>query len=349
MANLRSILIGCMAALLSGGASGQDLPDTAKGYTPIFMLYTGDPSPERLAGLRQFLKVNQVSQTVTAETLEVVAYKLRHFKTGFAYPIYTSETATAGNACVVADSRHNDTDDIATLVAGGIVVKHVLRGRLPAMQREAMLENVMHHELFHCHDALAQSLVEVGTRIARDGAAYFAYQAESGADAYAALQYLRNGGDKRLLRQIRDFRTLNLLNGDAAHYTARAIEHIIWNYDTRRLQGMNTGELLALAQRVRDETALTPQEFRQVEAAARQFHQALLRAVGQAPAAEAEDLHKLVYDVPDAEYASQLIIQVRRALHDLGGDIRSGNAFHTVFNRYYLPLQFRIAHADIAR
>jgi hypothetical protein len=110
---------------------------------------------------------------------------------------------------------------------------------------------------------------------------------------------------------------------------------------------MSTRELVALAQQVREETALTPQEFLQVTAASSRFRQALLRAAG---VTEADDMVKLIYDVPpDSEFASQLILQVRSALHGLGGDIRSGNAFHTVFNRYYLPIQFRIAHADISR
>jgi hypothetical protein len=348
MASMKSILPGLMAALLSGGAGAQDIADA--GYMPMYMLYTGDPSPARLAGLRQFLERNQMPQAVTSETLDIVAYKLRQFKTGFAYPVYSSETATEGNACVVADNHHNTADETAALLAGSVVAKYVLGGRMPALKREDVLENIMHHELFHCHDALSMSLVEVGTRIARDGAAYFAYQAESGADAYASLHYLRKGGDKRLLRQIRDFRTLNLLNGDAAHYTSRAIDHIVWNYDARRLQGMSTRELIALARAIRDETALTPSEFAQVTQASSQFRQALVRAAGEATRRDADELVNLVYDVPlDAEFASQLILQVRGALHGLGGDIRSGNAFHTVFNRYFLPVQFRIAHADISR
>jgi hypothetical protein len=100
-----SIFILMLAISSLGAAQEQTAPrDT---YMPLFLMYSGDPSPERLQALRQFLNANNTPKEVIKDTLETVIYKLKTFKTGFAYPVYFSETAISGNACVVADSHHS--------------------------------------------------------------------------------------------------------------------------------------------------------------------------------------------------------------------------------------------------
>ncbi len=319
---------------------------TEENYTPLFLMYSGEPSPARLQGLRQFLKSNNASNEVYQDTLDTVVYKLKNFKAGFAYPVYFSETATAGNACVVADGRSSAPRAISAMTSPRLL-REVLANQAPALDEAAVHDSVFQHELFHCYDLMRQSQVEIGTQITRDGANYFAYWSETGADAYAALNAIRNGGNKQLLRQIRDFRTLNLLNGDSAHYTARTLDYILWNFDHARLSSLNARQLLQLAYAVRAQTAYTPAEFHAVEAAANAFEKQFAAATGDDAHPSSGWVQDLIYSEPDPEYFSQLILQVRHSLYNLGGDISPNNrAFYPVLKKFYLPVQFRTAQAD---
>lgn len=315
-------------------------------YSPLFLMYSGEPSPARLQGLRQFLKANNASNEVSQDTLDTVVYKLKNFKAGFAYPVYFSESATAGNACVVADGRNHATRAVAALTSPRLL-RTVLANRAPVLDEAAMQDSVFQHELFHCYDLMRQSQIEVGTQITRDGANYFAYWSESGADAYAALNTIRNGGKKQLLRHIRDFRTLNLLNGDSAHYTAPTLDYILWNFDHARLSSLNARQLLQLAYAVRAQTVYSPVEFRVIEAAARAFEKQFATANGEDAHPSVGWVQDLIYSEPDPEYFSQLILQVRLSLYNLGGDISPRNkAFYPVLQKFYLPMQFRTAQLD---
>lgn len=321
------------------------------GYAPIFMMYTGEASVARLSGLKQFLDATNAPPAVAQDTVDAVLYKLRNFKAGFAYPIYMSETGRKGNACVVADGQHDEVEDAATILASKTLRNHVLKGAAPVMPVKDVLENVLYHEMFHCFDLMKTSQLDVGMQILHHGSGYVAYMSEVGADAFSALRYLRAGGDKALLRHIRDYRTVNLLNGDAAHYTARTLDHIIWHYDAQALKNYTTTQLVELANRIREETLLSPEDFAAVEAAAHDFHRTLTATIGEAPVPHAVGhVQKLVYTQPlDSGHLSQLIIQVRSALFNLGGDITERNAvFHRVFKRYYVPIK-RIQRADASR
>lgn len=277
-----------------------------------------------------------------------MVYKLKHFKAGFAYPIYASETANSGNTCVVADSRLSEFKDVASLLTSVRIHQSVLARRTPNINVQAVLDNVLNHEIFHCYDLMRVSQTEIGMRVIEHGSAYFSHHGEVGADAFAALVHLRGGGDKALLRQIRDFRTLNLLNGDAAHYTARALDYVLWNYDRQRLKPLNMRQIVALAHTIRDLTVLSPDEFDLYQNASLQLSSevAMLEHPNIYP--EADWVQKLVYtQPPDPEFLSQLILQVRSALHNLGGDITSANAyFYPLMKKFYLPTQFRIFKAD---
>ena len=341
--------IGLAAVVL--GASGAGAADQAAArdaYAPLFLLYSGDPSPERLQGLRQFLQAENLPKEVIQDTIDTVVYKLKTFKAGFAYPVYASETATTGNTCVVADSHYNTPTQAIALMTSPRIHQYVLHGHTPDMDLQPVLDSVFEHEIFHCFDLMRQSQTEVGMQMARYGAPYFFYWSEVGADAFAALKHLRNGGDKRLVRQIRDFRTLNLLNGDAMHYTAPTLDYIAWHFDRQRLKTLNLRQLVALAQTIRERTALTPEEFMDIDTVAQRFEAQLknltdgdvkVSAAGwQAPAT-----------APDPEQVSQIMLQVRSALYNLDGDISTANRyFYPIMKRYYLPIQFRIAEAGIA-
>ena len=53
------IWIGLIATLLSmNGAAAAADPEPLAPYAPIFLMYSGEPSSERLQGLRQFLAAN---------------------------------------------------------------------------------------------------------------------------------------------------------------------------------------------------------------------------------------------------------------------------------------------------
>ncbi len=328
-----------LCALLASGPTAAEGP-RAEQYTPIYLMYSGTPSTAQLADLREFLEAQAAPAPVVRDTIETVVYKLAKFKAGFAYPVYVSEHGKTGNACVVAESDHQRLKDGVGLLASPRIVQHLLHGRLPPLALDEVANQIVHHELFHCHDMLKLSLYEVGLRVLADGPAYFAYRGEAGADAYAALVYLRAGGDKRLLRQIRDFRTLNLLNGDAVHFTARTLDHIIWRYDQRSLRGLSTGQLLRLAEDIRDATAFSATEFASVEQAAQRFEQAFLaRTARPGPVA---DTVPVVGANPQLE--AELFAQVRTALYGLGGEIGPNNAvFHGLAQQFQLPAEERLA------
>jgi len=345
--------IVCAALFL--GASGVWAAEAPIGspdaYSPIFLLYSGESSPERMQGLKQFLQSENASKEQIQDTVDTVVYKLKHFKAGFAYPIYASETATSGNSCVVADSHLSEFKDVASLLTSVRIHQSVLARRTPNISIQAVLDNVLNHEIFHCYDLMKVSQTDIGLKLIEHGSGYFSHHGEVGADAFAALVHLRGGGDKQLLRQIRDFRTLNLLNGDAAHYTARTLDYIVWNYDQRRLKTLNMRQLVELAHTIREQTVLTPDEFNLYQNASLQLSNevAMLEQSGINP--EAEWVQKLVFaQPPDPEFLSQLILQVRYALHNLGGDISPNNTyFYPLMKKYYLPTQFRIFTADSSK
>lgn len=342
--------IGFVALLL--GASGvlaAEAPiDAQEAYSPIFLLYSGDPTPARLQGLQQFLQSKNASKEAIKDTVDTVVYKLKHFKAGFAYPVYASETATTGNSCVVADSHLSEFKEVVSLLTSARIYQSVLARRTPTISVQAVLENVLNHEIFHCYDLMKVSQTEIGLQVIKHGSAYFSHHGEVGADVFAALAHLRGGGDKQLLRQIRDFRTLNLLNGDAAHYTARALDYVLWNYDQRRLKQLNMRQIVELAHTIRDLTALTPDEFGLYQKASLQLSSEVAILENSNVNPNAEWLEKLVYTPPpDPGFLSQLILQVRAALHNLGGDISPDNTyFYPLMKKFYLPTQFNIIKAE---
>lgn len=323
-------------------------PETADAYAPIFLMYSGEPSPERMQALRQFLAANNTPKQVAKEAVDTVTYKLKMFKAGFAYPVFFSDHSSEGNACVVADSHHSHTTPAITLLTNPRIHRFVLGGHTPALEVKSILDTVLNHEIFHCYDLMRQTQTEIGEQLARHGSPYFSYWSETGADAFAALQHLRSGGNKQLIRQIRDFRTLNLLNGDALHYTARTLDHILWNYDQKRLSRLNMRQLVELAYAIREQTALTPEEFALADLVAGRLEGELKALTGEGDShPNLGWLQTLQYYVPDAEYFSQFMLQVRSALHNLGGDISSTNVyFHPLLKKYHRASHFRVEKAE---
>jgi hypothetical protein len=338
-----------VVAMLCGMSGAAAATQPQEPYTPIFLMYSGEPSPERLQGLRQFLAANNTPQQVAKDAVESVIYKLKTYKAGFAYPVYFSEDSKVGNACVVADSHYTPNVSAISLVTNERIHRYVLGGHAPTMEIQSVWDSVLHHEIFHCYDLMRQSQIEIGTQIAHNGAQYFANWSETGADAFAALNHLRSGGNKALIRQIRDFRTLNLLNGDAVHYTARTLDYIVWNYDQKRLKKLNMQQLVQLAYAIREQTALTPEEYAAIEQVSGRFEvqlKSLTNDVDTAP--HAQLLQTLQYNLPDPEYFTQFILQVRAALYNLGGDISTSNAyFYPIMKKYYRASFSRMEKAEV--
>ena len=72
-----SIFILMLVISSLGAAQEQTAPRDA--YMPLFLMYSGDPSPERLQALQQFLDANNTPKEVIKDTLETVIYKLKTF------------------------------------------------------------------------------------------------------------------------------------------------------------------------------------------------------------------------------------------------------------------------------
>ena len=340
--------ISALLVFLSGAQTAAAIESEAA-YAPIFLMYSGEPSFERLQGLRQFLSANNMPKQVAKDAVDSVIYKLDKFKAGFAYPIFFSEDSNQGNACVVADSHHSHNEPAIALMTNERIHRYVLGGKSPALDVQTVLDTVLNHEIFHCYDLMRQTQTEVGTQVARHGSAYFSNWSETGADAFAALNHIRSGGQKQLIRQIRDFRTLNLLNGDAVHYTAHTLDHILWHYDQKRLKQFNMQQLVQLAYTIREQTALTPEEFDLIEQVASRFD-AQLRSLTNDLDLQVHPVRQknLSYTLPHPMYFSQFIMQVRRALSNLGGDISTNNAyFNPLMKKYYRASQVRIEQAAL--
>lgn len=338
-----------LCGMSGAGAATQLEPLDA--YTPIYLMYSGEPSPERLQGLRQFLAANNTPKPIAKDAVDTVIYKLKNFKAGFAYPVFFSDNSNSGNACVVADSHHSHEAPAITLMTNERIHRYVLGGRAPALELQTLLDTVLNHEIFHCYDLMRQTQIEIGTQVARHGSQYFSNWSETGADAFAALKHLRSGGNKQLIRQIRDFRTLNLLNGDAVHYTARTLDYIVWNYDQKRLQKLNMEQLVQLAYSIREQTALTPDEFALIDQVSMRFEKELKSLTGDIEVQPSAALvQTLQFAQPDPIFTSQFVLQVRAALHSLGGDISSANTyFYPIMKKYYRASQFRIEKAELDR
>ena len=324
-------------AFLLGGAPAQADPLPGAGaepYLPLFVMYSGSAAPQQLQVLRQFLDSNQVPGEVIQDALETVAYKLKTFNAGFAYPIFRDETSASGQTCVVADSHHGELSEAWTLLASERVYRPLLLGGNERVESQQLLDNVFAHELFHCYDLVRHSLEELGQQVLLKGSGYFAYWGEAGADAYAALQHLQHGGDKDLLRTVRDFRTVNLLNGDTVHYTADIIDYVIEHYSRQTLSGMNTRQLIALADKIREETALKQQDFALLEGAASRLNQEYERLVvgypGLGKAYEGALMRPREADC-SSEYVAALFVQIRAALWRVGGK-------KSVNSPYFSPL-----------
>jgi len=334
-------------ALGPGPARAETGDDADGAYLPLFVMYSGNPAPQQLQALRQFLATNEVPGEVIRDTLETVVYKLNTFRAGFAYPVFRDDVSTSGHACVVADNRHDDPANGWTLLASERVYRPLLLGRIEKIDAAQLLDNVFAHELFHCYDIVRHSLEQIGQQVLRHGPKYFAYWGEAGADAYAALQHLRQGGGKELLRTVRDFRTLNLLNGDAVHYTAGVLDHVLWHHSPDTLRGMSTRQLIALADRVREEAALSPQDFAAMQGAAAAMNREYETLLGDYPGlgkAHGGELMRPDGYAVSREYQAALFARVRTALWHLGGKA-------AVESPWFAPLgaRFDLAPAHVAR
>lgn len=340
--------LACVAGLAPAHAeSSRELG--AEPYLPLFVMYSGSPSAQQMQVLQQFLASNQLPGEVIQDTLRTVAHKLRAFKSGFAYPVFRDDTATSGHTCVIADNRHGDLAEAWTLLASERVYRPLLLGRNERLESQQLLDNVFAHELFHCYDLARHSLEDVGKQVLLKGAGYFAYWGEVGADAYAALQHLQHGGDKELLRTVRDFRTVNLLNGDTVHYTAPVIDYIIEHHSRQTLRGLNARQLIALADKIREETALSREEFAVLEGAAakvnRAYEQLLAGFPGLGEAYEGVLMRPREADV-SPEYVAAVFAQIRAALWRVGGN-KSVNSpqFSPLIDLFALSARPRIALA----
>lgn len=323
-------LLLCVAPLPAQAETRLPAPGGEEPYLPLFVMYSGSASPQQLEVLRQFLASNQLSGEVIEDALDTVAHKLQTFKAGFAYPVFRDETAMSGHTCVVADSRHGDVAEAWTLLASERVYRPLRLGRNERLESQQLLDNVFAHELFHCYDLVRHSLEELGQQVLHKGAGYFAYWGEAGADAYAALQHLQQGGSKDLLRTVRDFRTLNLLNGDSVHYTAATIDYVIEHHSRQTLSGMSTRQLIALANRIREETALRPEDFAALEGAAfrlNQEYERLLVGYPGLPKAYEGTLMQPRRGAVTPEYLVALFTQMRGALFRLGGKKSIGSPY----------------------
>ena len=107
-------------------------------------------------------------------------------------------------------------------------------------------------------------------------------------------------------------------------------------------------QLVKLAYTIREQTTLTPEEFAMIDQVAGRFEvqlKSLTNEVDTQP--NTESMQTLEYTLPDAEYFSQFILQVRSALHNLGGDISTANAyFYPIMKKYYRASHFRIQKAE---
>jgi hypothetical protein len=341
---IAGLLLAGFMSLCQGEAraEGTDQPNplvslhAMDSYTPILLFYSGDPTPQHMQWVKDFLKSNKASKEVINETLETVVYKLNNFKTGFAHPVYLSPESNMGNMCIVADGHFSEFETPLSMLASGSISRGLLKGISVSLDKQALLDNVATHELFHCFDLMKQSQADAGRQIVRDGPQYYAYYSETGADAYAALKYLRQTGDKKALMTIRDFRTLNLLNGDTAHYTSRTMDYIIRNISRDDLLKLNTVQMIALANSIREMTRMLPEEFERFSRVADELSGEYLKLVGvsKQPSSPGMQTNPLPLS---RELAGQALQEIAVALNDLGGKALLANRYFSALLEKYQP------------
>lgn len=295
------------------------------GSPAILWIDSGEPTPEKLAAVRKFLEASPATPEAIEENLKTVAYKLQTFKTGFAQPVFGKLDSAEGNVCVVAVGHAQRSGSVAAFLTSDKIYKPLLKGRALPLDSAEVLGNIMPHESFHCYDMLQYSVQEVGYQIINLGADYYFYLSEIGADAYAALQYLQRTGDPALLKAIADYRTLNLLNGDAVHYTAKTLDYVVQNYRQSELAKLSTKQLVALADLVREETKLSRADFRLLSKSSDRLSRDYDRISGTPPAAAhpvAMQVSAVAEPEPSARLLGNIMADITRALGDLGGDVQ---------------------------
>ena len=334
-----ALVLGCCLTA-SPAHAGSAAPSVPADYLPLFVMYSGTPHPRQLQDLKEFLLSSQVPGDTVKDTLETVVFKLNTFKAGFAYPVFRDEFSTSGNACVVADSRHAELAEAWTLLTSERIYRPLQLRPVSHQEAQQLLDNVFDHELFHCYDMVRRSLRDIGQQIADQGPQYFAYWGEVGADAYAALQHLRQHGGDGVMPRIREFRALNLLNGDAVHYTSPTLDYIMRHHSAQSLSGMTTRQLIALADRIREETVLSPAKFAIIQAIAAQMnrdYEALIADYRGLPKPYEGQLMRPAEAPVEPAYATALFAQVRAALRNLGGEKSVGSAYFKPLIKKFIP------------
>lgn len=324
------------------------------GSPPILWIDSGDATPEKLAAVRKFLEASRATPEAVEENLKTVAYKLENFKTGFAQPVFGKLDSADGNVCVVAVGHAQRSGSVAAFLTSDKIYKPLLKGRERPLDAAEVLGNIMPHESFHCYDMLQYSVREVGYQIINLGADYYFYLSEIGADAYAALRYLQRTGDKTLLQAIANYRTLNLLNGDAVHFTSNTLEYVIQNYAQGELEKLSTKQLVALADLVREETKLSRADFRLLSKSSERLSRDYDRVAG-APARASHrvalEVREAVEPEPSARLLGNIMAEVTRALGELGGNVQHP-IVQTMSSRFPLdasPVQYSSHDAGAAR
>lgn len=313
-----------------------------RGSTIIVVSVDGDERQE-MAKIASFLESKKIVKDAP-EIIESVRKQFRRDKTGFARPIWLSDSNAKGNACVLA-VRQNEQASYANLLSKKIDEALVSGNRLNPLDAEVIQASIVAHEMYHCYEYLRSSMVTFWEDALASRLAYSMHRSESAADAYAALYVLQNYDALSTVRMQIEFRRIGMLNADVEHNTAQTVEHVITSVNNRRLTRMATGRLILMAEDIRNDKVMDEETFVSLKKSSIEITGAYISLLPERPGLniKREKAMLLIEKMALMDNTPQNIRLTAYVMNEVSASFHKIGARAAVSSKYFQPLMERYA------
>lgn len=313
-----------------------------RGSTIIVVSVDGDERQE-MAKIASFLESKKIVKDAP-EIIESVRKQFHRDKTGFARPIWLSDSTAKGNACVLA-VRQNEQASYANLLSKKIDEALVSGNRLKPLDAEVIQASIVAHEMYHCYEYLRGSMVAFWEDALASRLAYSVHRSESAADAYAALYVLQNYDAVDTVRMQIEFRRIGMLNSDVEHNTAQTVEHVLTSFNNRRLIRMATGRLILMAEDIRNDTVMDEQTFVSLKKSSIEITGAYISLLPERPGLniKREKALLLIEKMALMDDTPQNIRLTAYVMNEVSASFHKIGARAAVSSKYFQPLMERYA------
>jgi len=313
-----------------------------RGSTIIVVSIDGDERQE-MAKIASFLESKKIAKDAP-EIIESVRKQFRRDKTGFARPIWLSDSNAKGNACVLA-VRQNEQASYTNLLSKKIDEALVSGNRLNPLDAEVIQASIVAHEMYHCYEFLRSSMLAFWEDALASRLAYSKHRSESAADAYAALYVLQNYDAVDTVRMQIEFRRIGMLNSDVEHNTAQTVEHVITSFNNRRLIRMATGRLILMAEDIRNDKVMDEQTFVSLKKSSIEITGAYISLLPERPGLniKREKALLLIEKMALMDDAPQNIRLTAYVMNEVSASFHKIGARAAVSSKYFQPLMERYA------